>query len=62
LRESRNAAADFVDAPVARGFGKKIAFIDPDRSLTYAELQGERAGSRRRCKVSGCGRKSAWRS
>jgi len=38
-RKPYNAAADFVDAPVARGFGKKIAFIDPDRSLTYAELQ-----------------------
>jgi hypothetical protein len=38
-RKPYNAAADFVDAPVARGFGKKIAFIDPDHSLTYAELQ-----------------------
>jgi 4-hydroxybenzoate-CoA ligase len=38
-RKQYNAAADFVDAPVARGLGKKIAFVDPDRSLTYAELQ-----------------------
>ena len=34
-----NAAADFVDAPVARGIGEKIAFIDAERSLSYGELQ-----------------------
>ncbi len=38
-RKPYNAVADFVDAPVARGLGKKIAFVDPDRSLTYGELQ-----------------------
>jgi 4-hydroxybenzoate-CoA ligase len=38
-RRSYNAASDFVDANVARGFGEKIAFIDPERSLTYGELQ-----------------------
>jgi 4-hydroxybenzoate-CoA ligase len=38
-RRSYNAAADFVDANVARGFADKLAFIDPERSLTYGELQ-----------------------
>ena len=38
-RRPYNAVTDFVDANVARGLGDKIAFIDPDRSLTYGELQ-----------------------
>ena len=38
-RRPYNAAADFVDANVARGLGDKIAFTDPDRSFTYGELQ-----------------------
>ena len=38
-RRPYNAVTDFVDANVARGLGKKIAFIDPDRSLTYGNLQ-----------------------
>ena len=38
-RRPYNAVADFVDAQVARGLGKKIAFIDADRSLSYDELQ-----------------------
>jgi 4-hydroxybenzoate-CoA ligase len=38
-RRPYNAVADFVDANVARGLGDKIAFVDPDRSLTYGELQ-----------------------
>jgi 4-hydroxybenzoate-CoA ligase len=38
-RRPYNAVADFVDANVARGLGDKVAFIDPDRSLTYGELQ-----------------------
>ena len=38
-RRPYNAVSDFVDANVARGLGEKIAFIDPDRSLTYGELQ-----------------------
>ncbi len=38
-RRPYNAVSDFVDANVARGLAKKIAFIDPDRSLTYGELQ-----------------------
>ena len=38
-RKPYNAVTDFVDANVARGLGSKIAFIDPDRSLTYSDLQ-----------------------
>ena len=38
-RRPYNAVSDFVDANVARGHAKKIAFIDPDRSLSYGELQ-----------------------
>src|SRR5260370_30764639 len=38
-RRPYNAAADFVDANVARGLGHKVAFTDPVRSLTYGELQ-----------------------
>ena len=38
-RKPYNAVTDFVDTPVARGLGEKIAFIDADRSLTYGELQ-----------------------
>ena len=38
-RRPYNAVSDFVDANAARGLGEKIAFIDPERSLTYGELQ-----------------------
>ena len=38
-RRPYNAVADFVDANVARGLADKIAFIDPDRALTYGDLQ-----------------------
>ncbi len=38
-RRSYNAVSDFVDANAARGLSDKIAFIDPERSLTYGELQ-----------------------
>src|SRR6266700_1714747 len=38
-RRPYNAASDFVDANVARGLGQKVAFIDPERTLTYGELQ-----------------------
>ena len=41
---SYNAAAEFVDAPVARGLGDKMAFIDPQRSVTYAQLQAQTCG------------------
>ena len=34
-----NAAAAFVDANVARGFGDAVAFTDGARSVTYAELR-----------------------
>jgi 4-hydroxybenzoate-CoA ligase len=34
-----NAAAEFVDANVARGFGDAVAFTDGARSITYADLQ-----------------------
>jgi len=34
-----NAAAEFVDAAVARGFGERIAFCDGARSLTYGQLR-----------------------
>src|SRR5215470_3368187 len=38
-RRPYNAAADFVDANVARGLGDKIAFTDSERALTYGELK-----------------------
>ena len=40
-RRPYNAAVEFVDANVARGLGDKVAFIDPERSLTYGELQAQ---------------------
>src|SRR6202161_4204013 len=39
VRGPYNAVTDLVDAPVARGLGTKLAFIDSDRSLSYGELQ-----------------------
>jgi 4-hydroxybenzoate-CoA ligase len=38
-RRPYNAVNDFVDAHVARGLSGKTAFIDPDRTLSYGELQ-----------------------
>ncbi len=38
-RRPYNAVTDFIDTHVARGLGDKIAFADPERSLTYGELQ-----------------------
>jgi 4-hydroxybenzoate-CoA ligase len=38
-RRPYNAAGDFVDHNVARGFGDKVAFTDGRRALSYAELQ-----------------------
>ena len=38
-RRPYNAAADFCDRNMDRGLGKKIAFTDGSRSLTYADLQ-----------------------
>ena len=38
-RRPYNAAADFIDAQVARGLGGKTAFVDAERSITYGALQ-----------------------
>ena len=38
-RRPYNAVSDFVDAHIAAGRGNKVAFVDPERSLTYGELQ-----------------------
>jgi 4-hydroxybenzoate-CoA ligase len=38
-RKPYNAATDLIDAPVARGLGDKIAFVDPENTLTYGDLQ-----------------------
>src|SRR5262245_66575438 len=38
-RRPYNAVSDFVDAHIAAGRGKKVAFVDPERSITYADLQ-----------------------
>jgi 4-hydroxybenzoate-CoA ligase len=38
-RRPYNAASDMIDANVARGLADKVAFTDPDRSITYGELQ-----------------------
>ncbi len=37
--ENYNAGVDLVDRHVAEGRGAKVAYIDPDRQLTYAQLQ-----------------------
>src|SRR5579864_4168765 len=39
VRRPYNAVSDFVDAHIAVGRTGKVAFVDPDRSLTYGELQ-----------------------
>jgi 4-hydroxybenzoate-CoA ligase len=41
LRRAYNAAAELVDANVARGLGDKVAFIDPERTLSYRALQAD---------------------
>jgi acyl-CoA synthetase (AMP-forming)/AMP-acid ligase II len=38
-RRPYNAVTDLVDAPVERGLAGKAAFIDPERALSYGELQ-----------------------
>jgi 4-hydroxybenzoate-CoA ligase len=38
-RRPYNAACDMIDANVNRGLAGKVAFSDPDRSITYGELQ-----------------------
>ena len=39
-----NAAEEFIDKQVNAGFADKTCFIDPNKSLTYAELQGYDVG------------------
>jgi len=41
VRRAYNAAADLVDANVARGRADKVAFIDPERTLSYGALQAD---------------------
>jgi 4-hydroxybenzoate-CoA ligase len=38
-RRPYNAVSEFVDAHIAAGREGKIAFVDPERSLTYGDLQ-----------------------
>ncbi len=38
-RRPYNAVSDFVDAHITQGRANKVAFVDPERSLTYGELQ-----------------------
>ena len=38
-RRPYNAVTDLVDTPVARGLAGKPAFVDPERALSYGELQ-----------------------
>jgi acyl-coenzyme A synthetase/AMP-(fatty) acid ligase len=40
-RRPYNAAAEFIDANLGRGLSGKIAFQEPERSLTYAALQAQ---------------------
>jgi 4-hydroxybenzoate-CoA ligase len=37
-RRPYNAVSDFVDANIDRGLAEKVAFTDPERTLTYGEL------------------------
>ncbi len=36
-----NAAADLLDRNLVAGRGDKLAYVDPQRQLTYAQLSGE---------------------
>ncbi|MDJ0947148.1 MAG: hypothetical protein QNJ30_27155 [Kiloniellales bacterium] len=40
-----NAAVDFVDRHLAEGRAGKLAFVDPERALTYGELAAAAATS-----------------
>src|SRR4029079_1268646 len=60
-RRAYNAAADLIDGNVARGLGGKIAFTDPERTLTYGALQARSCqfsrafktlGIRQECRVA----------
>ena len=52
-RRAYNAAADLIDGNVARGLGGKVAFTDPERTLTYGELQAESCRFARALKTLG---------
>src|SRR6185503_2952054 len=52
-RRAYNAAADLVDGNVARGLGNKVAFTDPERTLTYGELQARSCRFARALKTLG---------
>ena len=52
-RRAYNAAADLIDGNVARGLGGKVAFTDPERSLTYGELQARSCQFARALKTLG---------
>ncbi len=39
--DTYNACADLLDRNVAEGRGGKLAYIDPDRSVTYGQLQDQ---------------------
>ncbi|HEV2957778.1 MAG TPA: benzoate-CoA ligase family protein, partial [Xanthobacteraceae bacterium] len=41
IRRPYNAAAELVDGNVKRGLADKVAFIDPERTLTYGALQAD---------------------
>ena len=52
-RRAYNAAADLIDGNVARGLGGKVAFIDPERTLTYGALQARSCQFARALKTLG---------
>ncbi len=52
-RRAYNAAADLVDGNVARGLGGKVAFTDPERTLTYGALQAQSCRFARALKTLG---------
>ena len=52
-RRAYNAAADLIDGNVARGLGGKVAFTDPERTLTYGELQARSCQFARALKALG---------
>ena len=52
-RRAYNAAADLVDGNVARGLGGKVAFTDPERTLTYGALRARSCQFARALKTLG---------
>jgi 4-hydroxybenzoate-CoA ligase len=57
-RRPYNAAADFVDANVARGLGHKVAFNDGERALTYGALQAQSGRFARAMQALGFGQET----